>query len=115
MTLSRGNLPLRVHLPALPGRSSQAILEYARASSTHKPLLGAFGSRYDAGSAGAAAAGLEARDRYDIGIKSISMAQQLATVLSTSSLKPPLTTPRATSLSAHHTKHESESTGCLEC
>ena len=76
MTLSRGNLPLRVHLPALPGRSSQAILEYARASSTHKPLLGAFGSRYDAGSAGAASAGLEARDRYDIGIKSISMAQR---------------------------------------
>ena len=76
MTQSRGNLPLRVHLPALPGRSSQAILKYARASSTHKPLLGAFGSRYDAGSAGAAAAGLEARDRYDLGIMSISMAQR---------------------------------------
>ena len=76
MTLSRGNLPCCVHLLALPGRSSQAILECARASSTHRPLLGAFCSSYDAGSAGAAAAGLEARDRYDLGIMSISMAQR---------------------------------------
>ena len=41
--------------------------------------------------------------------------QKLTILLSTSTLEPPLTTSSATTLSAHHTRHDSESTGCMEC
>ena len=41
--------------------------------------------------------------------------QQLTILLSTSTLEPPLTTSSATTLSAHHVTHDSESTGCMEC
>ena len=41
--------------------------------------------------------------------------QQVTTLPSSSSVEPPLTTPSVAILSAHHARHDSQSTGCMEC